>query len=173
MRAVDILLFCVLIGPGITPSAIADEGLTRGFMAVRVLEDRLLDALRFEALAAGRDPGDLYPGAGPIALAVVPVARLNVAEVFAVLPLLCEATVRRDPEQWSQYSQVRFLNRHAYTGYLFTDLSESCTRLRAGDDPLQVTLLGDRIVIGEWDARYLWRLATPIGPIGYGGYLGK
>lgn len=51
----------------------AGESLTRGFMIARVLEDRLPDALRFEALVAGQDPGSLYPGAGSIALAAMPV----------------------------------------------------------------------------------------------------
>ena len=171
MRAVRSLWLCLLIAALPAQAAAAEEGLARGFLNIRVLEDRLLDALRIEALAAGRDPGSLYPGAGPIALAVVPVDRLHVREALAMLPLICEATVRRDPDRWARYAEMRLLNSRGRHGYLLTALPASCAHLQAGDD-LSALMPGDRPLVGDWDAWYPWALATPVDAVGYGGYLG-
>ena len=153
MRAVRTLALCLLCVSWPAQATGVEEGLTRGFMTVRILEDRLLDPLRFEALAAGRDPGSLYPDAGPIALAAVPVDRLNVREVLAILPLICEATVRQDPARWAQYTELRLLNSRRRLGYVFTALIESCAHLRAGDE-VSAVMPGDRPLLGDWGAWY-------------------
>ncbi len=172
------LIIGIMTGCSDTPPAeqtptVPEDGLNRGVMSIRILDEDRLDALRIEALDVGKDPGSMYPARGPIALGVLPLNRLSLDDMLTVLPLLCEVTVDKDPDRWAAYSEVRILNRHAYVGFRFADLHDSCSTQRAGDIPMGVT---DRFVIGEWDAQFLWKLATPLSggfgadTIGYGTY---
>ena len=136
-----------------------------GFMDIRILADDALDLLKIKALSAEKDPGYLYPSKGPIAIATLPVDSLgNSREITKLLPLVCEVTVDTDPNLWSEYSEVRLLNRHSYIGFRLGSLRETCDSQREQGR----LALGDRIVVGNWGARFPWRLASPAGSIGYG-----
>ena len=157
----------------VSPKA-EEEGLSRGSLYVRVLDNDALDQLRIEALDAGVDPGSMfptYPPQGPMAIAILPVNSLDLDGMLKVLPLLCEVTVEKDPDRWAEYSEVRILNHHAYIGFAFPDFPDSCRAQRAGDKPM-----GIQLVLGEWKAQFPWKLATPLyggtgaDTIGYGDY---
>ena len=76
-----------------------EAGMRGGYMSIRVLDEDLLDDLKTEALSYGQDPGFMYParGRGPMAIGVLPLNSLGLGSASTLLPLLCKATVARDP----------------------------------------------------------------------------
>ena len=47
--------------PVAPPEQAHDVGLSKGYMSIRVLDEDMIDELRFGVLAAGKDPGSIYP----------------------------------------------------------------------------------------------------------------
>ena len=147
-----------------TSESVRESGLDAGYANIRVLSDEMLQQLKTAAITKGQSPADLYPANGPIAFIQLPVQSLNIEQLEEVYPLLCEKTVRAQPEMWQTFTDIRILNKFSYAGFSF-DLYSACQY----PNKRMVELVGST-QIGKWSAEIPFELASTMNTIGYGAY---
>jgi len=138
-----------------------EDGFSGGFANIRVLDDAMLDQVKIQALAAGKNPASLYPGNGPMAIIVLPIHGFNLGDIQNLAKLICPVTFDKDPESWREYSDVLILNRHAYAGFS-VNMDIICA------DEVDLPRAINKSVIGEWECQIPYKLADKVDTVGYG-----